>query len=1086
MERSITYESTEEALADIYGTSFKRVNWINKGNKYRSKFNKVSDIIAYIDDEADDTAKFISMYSNADGTILFDKIFLDFDISTDDILAKELGLIADEIAELSEEEKAIKLNEIEETIAEETSGLNEEETRRYYSNKYENRYFITPVDEAKKTALYLKENFNTDSILNASGSKGTHLRILLEPMELENPKEVLIKFGKYLQSELNLETIDPAVTSSYNRLERIPTSKHNKTKLYGNFFRLDTSYLDILDNMEHKGTDILPFKVDKTANTLGLKDLLIKFDNEASKEKKKDAEVFDADVKYTFNGTEEELATNFKIMYRQGHRNLIGYKMIHLLRRSGWTKQQTKNFFKSLNVPKCYDKNVRSWIDTAYDIKINNPNETRHLGGLHHFVSGIEEEAPADRVDYLKEYFINYFSKDKYVIWDKIKFNGKDVIASDNGVSFYFKTISGKDYYLRINPDTHKLQFEERTGESVLEIGFGHQSTKTVFERHKDRAKYLAEDLELEDIKSDELEITKLINKIVKSIRSEKQLKKIFTSSNTEDNIINIVRANPTDTKVLIRLSDKVETEFNIKRHINQSGKGIYYYNNGNYFKPISTALLGTLIRDEYDLKLPDNSINTILTSIQRNDKLNRQILQFKNCYLDRDTLEEVTPNENDIIVKKIGIKNLDTGKFTLLEYNPNAKSFNPEETQTYTEKVLKEILIPKEEPEETSLYYDRLERFGANVTGRNKYKTVTFYYTRRANAGKSVLNKLNSLIFNDNFSIISLEDLDDKFNYEIIGNKHILVIDETDKSSLENAIPQIKLLRSPNPRKDYRVMYGADKLTISEFGNLEIYSNVKPDIPLTEEALFYSIDLLELPNTFLEEREAKKHSNAYVLDPETYANLEKDIAGLTWLVSASINEFKSMEAERRQFRCRQSTEETIDKFLNADELLKFLNVYTEFNPNSDEWIPNKEIAEAYKNYLDVKGYKDSRTPSKLTQDIGKFIPQIHADFNINVHRKRLGTGGTQYLLKLKDIDDVEKEFKEVYLINEDLSEREVDILTSLSGDKKTVYNAIKDGHNTYNKINSKYTDIDTIAVFRELLNLNLIERSGTFNLTEY
>ena len=46
------------------------------------------------------------------------------------------------------------------------------------------------------------------------------------------------------------------------------------------------------------------------------------------------------------------------------------------------------------------------------------------------------------------------------------------------------------------------------------------------------------------------------------------------------------------------------------------------------------------------------------------------------------------------------------------------------------------------------------------------------------------------------------------------------------------------------------------------------------------------------------------------------------------------------------------------------------------------------------------------------------------------------------------------------------------------------MYNAIKDGHNTYNKINSKYTDIDTIAVFRELLNLNLIERSGTLNLT--
>lgn len=360
-------------------------------------------------------------------------------------------------------------------------------------------------------------------------------------------------------------------------------------------------------------------------------------------------------------------------------------------------------------------------------------------------------------------------------------------------------------------------------------------------------------------------------------------------------------------------------------------------------------------------------------------------------------------------------------------------------------------------------------------------------YFTRRANSGKSVFNLLNSLLFNDNFSIVNVEDLDDKFNYEIIGNKHILVIDETTENNLNNCIPTLKLLRSPNPRKDYRVMYGADKLTINEFGNLEIYTNDKPNIPITEEALFYSIDLLELPNTFLEEKKAKKVNNAYELDTETYDKLKNDYTGLSWLVSASINSFKSMKDEKRQFTCRQSTEETINKFINADDLLKYMALYTELDTDLDNWSTNNDILQAYKNYLKVKGITDSRTDNQLAIQIGINIKTLFKDtFNKNAHKKRTGSNGYEYSIKIKSINDVEKEFKEVYVINEDLNDLDLERLKKLGGDKKTVYNAIKEGYNTFNKVNSKYGDINTVEIFRELLNLNLIEKTSILGLNEF
>lgn len=98
---------------------------------------------------------------------------------------------------------------------------------------------------------------------------------------------------------------------------------------------------------------------------------------------------------------------------------------------------------------------------------------------------------------------------------------------------------------------------------------------------------------------------------------------------------------------------------------------------------------------------------------------------------------------------------------------------------------------------------------------------------------------------------------------------------------------------------------------------------------------------------------------------------------------------------------------------------------------------------------------------------------------------KKTTNGVAEYKLKLKTVEDVEKEFKHIWLTNEDnLTENQVDILNKLTGDVRVIFTAIKKGeYNTINKLHNQYPTITVLKHVKTLERLGLICNTFTDRL---
>jgi len=79
-----------------------------------------------------------------------------------------------------------------------------------------------------------------------SGSKGFHLLIFFEPLQLENVSEITTNLTSHLKTKLELDSLDLNVSDSLKRVKRIPYSKHERTMLYTTPFDRDLSYDELL------------------------------------------------------------------------------------------------------------------------------------------------------------------------------------------------------------------------------------------------------------------------------------------------------------------------------------------------------------------------------------------------------------------------------------------------------------------------------------------------------------------------------------------------------------------------------------------------------------------------------------------------------------------------------------------------------------------------------------------------------------------------------------------------------------------------------------------------------------------------
>lgn len=539
---------------------------------------------------------------------------------------------------------------------------------------------------------------------------------------------------------------------------------------------------------------------------------------------------------------------------------------------------------------------------------------------------------------------------------------------------------------------------------------------------------------------------------------------------------------------------------FNIKKTLKNENEVVYYYNEENkYYEETTEKGLKNLIFKTYGFNLAESDLKALYVNIPFEDKLYNNLLVFNNCLFDTNTLNKlqgIYNRRNYLTVNKIGFKTNGSSTIHLLDYDSGALALEvediltikePEEAETLTEKTLREILIPKTNPEDISLYQDFLERTGAKILGRNLFKTITFYFTSYSNSGKTILNLFNDLLFNEkNISIIA-STFEDKSFFKNFEGALAINIDEIDKDSFKTLKPELKRISSSYSKTDIRNMYSESKYTIENYPEITIYSNVKLDLdPISDYALFERIDFLKLPNRFVSSKELNKFNNAYLKNDKLVDMLKEDTVGLNWLITASIKCFKDMIKRNDRYTLKQTVEESIDIYLDSNYIVKFLTIYTEEAPELtvNNYVHVKEIKEEFLKYITVKGINLKEAElNNLSKDIGLELSKLY-DFKQGAGKER-DSIGTKYKIKLKSLEEVAIEFKQVYNINEEISDSDLNSLNYLTSDSRLIYRKIQAGVNTINQLNKAYPEYNVLEIVKELEEVNLIYNTFTTKLTE-
>lgn len=683
-------------------------------------------------------------------------------------------------------------------------------------------------------------------------------------------------------------------------------------------------------------------------------------------------------------------------------------------------------------------------------------------------------------------------------VFDSLAEDVKDKFLSDSfiGLSdfnnrqmkdFILKPIRTFNNYINYEKNNYSVSIKE-ANEIKLEL---EQKVYDLVEYFNSSLKYYTSEL-LPDGNS--------INKPV--IKNEKKFYDIFIKSVNDvypSHILNLKVGNFKLSKTEGAL--ELASVFNIKKTLKDDHETVYYYNESNeYYEEITAKGLKNLIYKVYGFNLTEPDLNSIYKSIPFEDRLYNNILVFNNCLFNTDTLTKVEGiyNRRDYLtVNKIGFK--ENNKINLLDFDNYKEPLEVkdilaikehDESSTLTERTLREILIPKSNKEDISLFKDYLQRTGAKILGRNIFKGITFYFTEYSNSGKTVLNYLNELLFNKKNISINANTFEDKSFFKNFEGALAINIDEIDENSFNDLKPELKRISSQYAKMDIRNMYAESRYTIEEFPEITIYSNVKLKLdPVEDYAMFERIDFLNLPNRFVSEKEIDEFNNAYLKNDNLFDDLKNDKKGLNWLITASIKCFKEMIENNERYYCKQTTAQSVDVYLEGNHITKFLMLYTEeADLIKNDFVHVKTIQESFKQYMKMEGIELTKSEEKnLPRNIGKEICKLYHISNDDKNKKDRDSIGIKYSIKLKDIGEVHNtEFKQAYEINEEnISDLELNQLKYLKQDDRLIYEEIKKGTNTINLLMKEYPDIDVYNIVKYLDEKNLIINTGTANITE-
>lgn len=937
---------TEELYKKLYGFEMIR----EPGNPYRidTPIMSIEDLTEFVDKCGGKKPAFMSIYSYEEPykvtydtnnnrhaeyiKPIFDRIALDFDIdklnllkaegyTTEDIRLKGEELLKAEGKAVTKKSSINKgrdyyLTEVKERDAEAIKTLTKGKPiadrhdiiMQYYYEKYtSSEFLIEPYKEAIKVAEYIKSYFGIEPLLFFSGGHGVHLYILFNPVDIPNIDAVVNEFGTKLEKGLNLKTLDDSVIQAvHQHLLRIPLSRHQNTNLYVTPFDTHTSYFEVMDNAVAPNINI---NLDKYFNqdTSKIEEFLKEY-SVIVEEKSKDnnrRKINLEDVKYTLNGSVFDLQEPFSRIYQEGHRNIIGHRLIHLFCTAEVPKKDCEKFFETLDTNHDLNK-VQSWINRVYDT----PSGNILIGDMGYFVNGVKEYADTkEDADYIIKKFNQYFNPNQQI--KEIELEPFTIGTDARKYDVTAILINGKYTEIQIKElfDNKHFCFIFDIANNVCKLVYGNDMRfefKYTFNpggfkiKSKEEFKTIRKDIsEILGIKIPDAfqyslssYLSDLYDEIdrtnIAEVEAEAEAIDIDIDSEEIINLIHEIRelfeerSRTSVEKGRRQLSLLLSSYYGV---ILRKYMGTIYKINGNGYEPTShddlinemTKIFGKNFIHDNDLKNAIGYISDRLEPIPN-------VIKFKNTLFDMNSLQPIESDKPIFTVLNIPYN-----------YNPNAKSSMFENFLITT--------FERDTAEATAEAVKGIKQLcGYLFTSGNSLEILPIF-TGLTGAGKStLLNIITGIFGKDKISGISLQNLENDIHASsgFIG-KHLNIIRDSDVSVIKNN----SILKTWTGNEAYSINPKFKELfdlPADEVPKPILACNTMPVFKVYDDAVIRRFVIVEFLVSMTKQGKAIKD-----LDKKILADAEE----VEWFIYESIQAYKEMIESGDTFVFKISDEKT-------------------------------------------------------------------------------------------------------------------------------------------------------------------------------
>lgn len=182
---------------------------------------------------------------------------------------------------------------------------------------YHSDLLVKPFNEARKLQDYFQEA-NIPVYTVFSGCKGLHLYVFLPKLHLLNISQVTHKLATTFKEKLDLRTLDVSVSKdSLKRIDRVPYSRHEKTRLFVSPFNLDDDIKGVVKTSRRQRVAEFDFNDYMLAEDHPLVKTLVKLNNNYDEinEAKKNTANFKrsrGEVVGDYNVSSDELFTDMR------------------------------------------------------------------------------------------------------------------------------------------------------------------------------------------------------------------------------------------------------------------------------------------------------------------------------------------------------------------------------------------------------------------------------------------------------------------------------------------------------------------------------------------------------------------------------------------------------------------------------------------------------------------------------------------------------------------------------------------------------------------------------------------------------